>query len=100
MSDDEKAEDCPLELINAKFIQQLNLAVTVLDYNQQLLTTEFRDAIRDLHAIQRTFLQYLEEKGLVENEEDKRLFQKLHNRNIAQIDQELADQRKKSGDQD
>jgi metal-dependent amidase/aminoacylase/carboxypeptidase family protein len=82
-----------MELSNAHFIQKLNDNIHVLDKNIQYLETTIKTLAKDIAAMQRATIEFLKEKDLIATEEDILLFQKLHLRNIAKIDQEAAEMR-------
>jgi len=86
-------EQINLSEVNAINIQQLHKNVETLDTNLHTIFDEIKDATRDTYAIQRAFLLFLQEKGLIESDEDKDLFKKLYIRSLAQIDQEVAAKR-------
>jgi len=82
---------------NAKYIQLLNNNNIRLEQNIAILERSLKtmdDAIsavaRDSAAMQRAVVEFLKEKGILENEEDLKLLQKLHMRHIAQLDQEIT----------
>lgn len=82
-----------LELVNAHYIKRLNDNIQVLDRNIQFLENTIKTLAKDIAAMQRTIISYMKEKDLISTEEDIKLLQKLHLRNIAQIDQEAAELR-------
>lgn len=83
-----------LAMQNAKHIQSLNQNMVVVDKNIQMMNSSIKELARDTAALQRAFIEFLKEKGLIQNEEDIKLLQRLHLRQIAQLDQEIANQRK------
>lgn len=81
-----------LEKLNAQFIQQLNYNIKVLDTNMQ---TMMKELARDIAAVQRALVEFLQMKEIIATEEDLQLLRKLHLKHVAKIDQETMDQRKK-----
>ena len=82
--------------LNAKYIQQLNDNLKVLDQNLETITTKQRETTRDFLALQRAMIQFLIKKEIISGPDDLELFHKLHLQNIAKIDQELAEKRDKN----
>ena len=62
----------------------------MIDQNMQTLSESIKDIARDSLALQQAIIAYMSEKGIIGSPEDARLLQKLHMRNIAQLDQEIA----------
>jgi len=73
-------------------IQQLNQNIAVLDSNMTTVLSSVRDSIRDVVIIQQTIIQFLTEKEII-SEDDQKLFQKIYARNVALIDQQSAQRR-------
>lgn len=82
-----------LTIQNSQYIQKLNQNIIMMDKNIQSINNSIKELARDTAALQRAVIEFLKEKGLIQNEEDIRLLQKLHLRHIAQLDQEIADKR-------
>jgi len=82
-----------MELANAHYIQKLNDNIRVLDRNITYLENTIKTLAKDIAALQRATIEFMKEKDLIATEEDIQLFQKLHLRNIAKIDQEAAEMR-------
>jgi len=82
-----------MELANAHYIQKLNENIRVLDKNITFLENTIKTLAKDIAALQRATIEFLKEKYLIATEEDIQLFQRLHLRNIAKIDQESAELR-------
>ncbi|RJR08393.1 hypothetical protein C4588_05680 [Candidatus Parcubacteria bacterium] len=75
---------------NTRHIIQLNENIRILDKNVQFLENSIKTLAKDIAAMQRAIIEYMAEKDLISSDEDRQLFQKLHLRNIARIDQETA----------
>lgn len=86
-------EDLPSK--NAEYIKQLNDNVLILDQNIRAASITIREVARDLSAMQRAIIELLKHKKIINGDEDMRLLQKFHMRHVAQIDQEMAEERKK-----
>ena len=90
---------------NSQFIQLLNQNIQILNQNIETLELGMKkldDSMsnvgRDSAAMQRAIIEFLKEKDIIKNDDDVKLLQKLHLRNIAQLDQEIT-QRKEKRDQ-
>lgn len=82
---------------NAKFIQALNDNIHILSQNVEMLQQQMikldegiSSLNRDAAAMQRATIAFLHEKGLLQDEEDFKLLEKLRLRQIAILDQEIA----------
>ena len=75
---------------NAVYIRQLNQNLIMMDLNIQSLSDSVKELAKNSAAMQQAVIAYMTEKGIIGGPEDARLFQKLHMRQIAQLDQELA----------
>jgi hypothetical protein len=82
---------------NAKYIQLLNnnnvlleRNITVLEQSIKSMDEMIGSVTRNAAAMQRAMVDFLTEKGVIENDDDIKLLQKFHVRNIAKLDQEMA----------
>ena len=75
---------------NAKYIQLLNQQNMTLERNIRVIEDTISSVARDAAAMQRAMIEYLREKDIIKDEDDLKLLQKFHMRNIAQLDQEIA----------
>lgn len=82
---------------NAKFIQALNENMHTLSQNVDMLQHQMikldegiSNLNRDAAAMQRAIIGFLHEKGLLKDEDDFKLLEKLRLRQIALLDQEIA----------
>jgi hypothetical protein len=87
---------------NAQYIQLLNQNIQVLSQNIETLEEGMKkldDSMsnvgRDSAAMQRAVIEFLKEKKIIKDDEDVKLLQKLHLRNIAQLDQEITKRKEK-----
>lgn len=85
--------DMRLPFQNAEYIKQLNENLVVLDQNIKAMHVIIAELARDSSALQHAVIEFLKEKGIIETEEDVKLLQKLHMRQIARIDQATAKKR-------
>lgn len=85
---------------NAAYIQQLNSNMAVFEQNIDTILNANKETTRDIIALQKAVLQFLAAKKIIENEDDIRLFQKLHMKNIAEQDQQMAQKRDTDPDKD
>lgn len=90
---------------NAKYIQLLNNNNIIIEKNVETLNQQIKkmeDTInglaRDSAAMQRAIIEYLKEKEIIKDEDDIRLLQKLHIKNISQLDQEIAERKGRQKD--
>lgn len=84
------AQTAKLAMQNSQYIQKLNQNMVILDKNVQNVNASIKELARDTAALQRAIIEFMKEKGLIQNEEDIKLLQKLHLRHIAQLDQEIT----------
>jgi hypothetical protein len=82
---------------NAKYIQLLNNNNVLLERNIAVLEQSIRSmdemissVTRNAAAMQRAMVDFLTEKEIIKDDEDIKLLQKFHVRNIAKLDQEMA----------
>ena len=64
--------------------------MAMIDQNMRSLSESIKDIARDSLALQQAVIAYMTEKGIIGSPEDARLLQKLHMRNIAELDQQIA----------
>jgi hypothetical protein len=81
---------------NATFIQQLNTNMEILEKNIDTILNVNKETARDIIALQKAVLQFLAVKDIIKDENDMRIFQRLHMKNIADTDQQTA--KKRDGD--
>jgi len=82
---------------NAQYIQLLNQNIKTLSQNIETLEKgilRLEESIgslgRDAAAMQGAMVAFLKEKEIIKGEEDFKLLQKLHIRQLARLDQEIA----------
>ena len=83
---------------NAEYMQKRNKNVIALNQNIQTINVSIKELARDTAALQRAVIEFLKEKDIIKDEADIRLLQKLHNRHISQLDQDLAQKREHHDD--
>lgn len=91
---------------NAQYIQLLNENIQILSRNIEALELGMKkldegmnNVGRDTAAMQRAVVEFLKEKDIIKDDDDMKLLQKFHLRQIAQLDQEIT-KRKEKRDQE
>lgn len=87
---------------NAQYIQLLNQNIKTLSQNIETLEQgimRLEESIgslgRDAAAMQGAMIAFLKEKEIIKGDEDLKLLQKLHIRQLARLDQEIAAHKEK-----
>ena len=89
-----------LALQNAEYIKQLNHNLSVINKNistiNEALKTSIKELARDVAAMQRALVEFLQHKKIIDGEEDAKFLKKLHIQHISRLDQEIAEKRDES----